>query len=158
MKLEDYALIGDCETAALVGLNGSIDWLCLAGFLLAGMFCGIVGDQENAMADRLQRAATQGDAKISRPYFDSRDEIVCSTCRMCVLRSSMPIRGRHSDVVRIVRCIEGRVSMEMELCVRFGYGRTVPWTGPYKGNEWAAAAGTGVAYLRTRRRCGQTTL
>ena len=65
----------------------------------------------------------------------------------------MPIREHHSDVVRIVQCLQGRVPVRMELCIRFDYGRTIPWTelrtGPREGNAWAAAAGTGVVYLRS---------
>ena len=70
----------------------------------------------------------------------------------------MPIREHHSDVVRIVQCLQGKVSVRMELCIRFDFGRTVPWTGlttglrtgPREGNAWAAAAGPGVVYLRSQ--------
>jgi GH15 family glucan-1,4-alpha-glucosidase len=68
----------------------------------------------------------------------------------------MPIRERHSDVVRIVRCLDGRVTLEMELCVRFDYGRTIPWIEPRNRNEWAAAAGSGVVYLRTHEQLRNT--
>ena len=62
----------------------------------------------------------------------------------------MPVRETHSDVVRIARCLEGSVKVQMELCIRFDYGRTIPWTGARERNTWAAAAGPGVAYLRTQ--------
>ena len=62
----------------------------------------------------------------------------------------MPVRETHSDVVRIARCVSGKVAVRMELRVRFDFGRTIPWTGPRDGNSWAAAAGTGVVYLRTQ--------
>lgn len=63
----------------------------------------------------------------------------------------MSVRERHSDIVRIAQCLEGRVTVQMELCVRFDYGRTMPWTGPRAHNSWTAAGGTGVVYLRTQQ-------
>src|ERR1700749_956886 len=67
------------------------------------------------------------------------------------LTDFMPVRETHSDIVRIVKCLKGRVAVQMELCVRFDYGRTIPWTGARERNAWAAAAGTGVVYLRTQQ-------
>jgi GH15 family glucan-1,4-alpha-glucosidase len=69
-----------------------------------------------------------------------------------LLTDFMPVRETHSDVVRIIRCLEGKVTVEMELCVRFDYGRTVPWVGPREGNTWAAAASPSVVYLRTQQK------
>jgi GH15 family glucan-1,4-alpha-glucosidase len=63
----------------------------------------------------------------------------------------MPVRETHSDIVRIAQCLNGRVKVKMELCVRFDYGRTIPWTGPRDRNAWAAAGGSGVVYLRTQQ-------
>ena len=68
-----------------------------------------------------------------------------------LLTDFMPVRETHSDIVRMAECLEGRVTVQMELCVRFDYGRTIPWTGARERNAWAAAAGTGVAYLRTQQ-------
>jgi GH15 family glucan-1,4-alpha-glucosidase len=150
VKLEDYALIGDCETAALVGMNGSIDWLCWPDFSSPACFAALLGTQKNG---RWRIAPKERPLKVTRKYRDHTlilETTFETSSGIVVLTDFMPIRERHSDVVRIVRCIQGRVGMDMELCVRFDYGRTVPWTGPFRGNEWAAAAGTGVVYLRTR--------
>jgi GH15 family glucan-1,4-alpha-glucosidase len=149
VRLEDYALIGDCETAALVGRNGSIDWLCWPDFSSAACFAALLGTKANG---RWLIAPKGRPRKITRKYRD-RTLILETTFEMAsgrvVLSDFMPIRERHSDVVRIVRCLDGRVPLEMELCVRFDYGRTIPWIGPRNRNEWAAAAGSGVVYLRT---------
>jgi GH15 family glucan-1,4-alpha-glucosidase len=149
VRLEDYALIGDCETAALVGRNGSIDWLCWPDFSSAACFAALLGTKANG---RWLIAPKGRPREITRKYRD-RTLILETTFEMAsgrvVLTDFMPIRERHSDVVRIVRCLDGRVTLEMELCVRFDYGRTTPWIGPRHRNEWAAAAGSGVVYLRT---------
>ncbi|HEX4166887.1 MAG TPA: trehalase-like domain-containing protein [Bryobacteraceae bacterium] len=150
MKLEDYALVGDCETAALVGLNGSIDWLCWPAFSSPACFAALLGSSKSG---RWLIAPKKQPQKVTRKYRDHT--LILETTfeislGIVVLTDFMPIRERHSDVVRIVRCIQGRVGMEMEVCVRFNYGRTVPWTGTFRRNEWAAAAGTGVVDLRTQ--------
>jgi GH15 family glucan-1,4-alpha-glucosidase len=100
------------------------------------------------MAHRSERTASQSHDRDHTLVLETTFE---TSSWMVALTDFMPIRERHSDVVRIVRCIQGRVGMEMELCVRFDYGRTVPWTGTFRRNEWAAAAGTGVVYLRTQQ-------
>jgi GH15 family glucan-1,4-alpha-glucosidase len=150
VKLEDYALIGDCETAALVGLNGSIDWLCWPNFSSPACFAALLGNKKNG---RWRIAPKERPYKVTRKYREHTlilETTFETSSGIVLLTDFMPIRERHSDVVRIVRCVQGRVRMDVELCVRFDYGRTVPWTGPFKGNDWAAAAGTGVVYLRTR--------
>lgn len=74
-----------------------------------------------------------------------------TTSGVLLLTDFMPVRETHSDIVRIVKCLEGRVTVQMDLCVRFDYGRTIPWTGTRERNAWAAAAGSGMAYLRTQQ-------
>jgi GH15 family glucan-1,4-alpha-glucosidase len=151
VKLEDYALVGDCETAALVGLNGSIDWLCWPDFSSPACFAALLGTSKNG---RWRIAPKERPHKVTRKYRDHTlvlETTFETSSGIVVLTDFMPIRERHSDVVRIVRCTQGRVGMEVELCVRFDYGRTVPWTGTFRRNEWAAAAGTGVVYLRTQQ-------
>jgi GH15 family glucan-1,4-alpha-glucosidase len=150
LNIEDYALIGDCETAALVGKDGSIDWLCWPDFSSPACFAALVGKKENG---RWLIAPREGAKKVTRRYLDHT--LILETefetaSGVMLLTDFMPIRERHSDVVRIVRCRRGRISVKMELCARFDYGRTIPWTGPHERNCWAAAAGTGVVYLRTR--------
>lgn len=151
LEIEDYGLIGDCETAALVGKDGSIDWLCWPDFSSPACFAALIGTKQNG---RWLLAPRDCHKRITRRYLDhtlileTRFETASGNL---LLTDFMPVRETHSDIVRIVRCLEGRVTVQMELCVRFDYGRTVPWTGVRERNAWAAAAGTGVAYLRTQQ-------
>jgi len=151
LAIEDYALIGDCETAALVGKDGSIDWLCWPDFSSPACFAALLGTRENG---RWLLAPKGPCNRVTRRYrehtliLETRFETASG---ILLLTDFMPVRETHSDVVRIATCLEGAVKLRMELCIRFDYGRTVPWTGPYEGNSWAAAAGTGVVYLRTQQ-------
>ena len=150
LGIEDYALIGDCETAALVGKDGSIDWLCWPDFSSPACFAALVGTGQNG---RWLLAPKNGCKRTSRRYrehtliLETRFETATGTL---LVTDFMPVRETHSDVVRIARCLEGSVTVRMELCIRFDYGRTIPWTGPREGNTWVAAAGPGAAYLRTQ--------
>ena len=151
LAIEDYALIGDCETAALVGKDGSIDWLCWPDFSSPACFAALLGTKKNG---RWLLAPRETSRRVTRRY---RDQTLILETRfetssgILLLTDFMPVRETHSDIVRIVRCLEGHVIVRMELCLRFDYGRTVPWTGEKEENAWAAAAGTGAAYLRTRQ-------
>ena len=151
LKIEDYAMIGDCETAALVGRNGSIDWLCWPDFSSPACFAALVGTEQNG---RWLLAPKKDCKRITRQYrkhtliLETRFE---TTSGILLVTDFMPIRETHSDIVRIARCVEGAVTVQMELCVRFDYGRTIPWTGARERNAWTAAAGTGIAYLRTQQ-------
>jgi GH15 family glucan-1,4-alpha-glucosidase len=150
LAIADYALIGDCETAALVGKNGSIDWLCWPDFSSPACFAALIGTKQNG---RWLLAPKNSHRKITRRY---RDHTLILETRfetesgVLLVIDFMPVRETHSDIVRIAKCLDGKVTVQMELLVRFDYGRTVPWTGTHEGNSWIAAAGTGVAYLRTR--------
>ena len=126
-KIEDYALIGDCETAALVDKSGSIDFLCWPDFSSDACFASLLGDKENGY----WKIAPAGEEwTTSRRYvdhtlilqttFEHRDGAVRLT-------DFMPVREHNSDVVRIVEGIRGSVAMRMELSMRFDFGRTVPW-------------------------------
>ncbi|WP_158748816.1 glycoside hydrolase family 15 protein [Acidobacterium sp. S8] len=151
LAIEDYALIGDCETAALVGKNGSIDWLCWPDFSSPACFAALIGTDQNG---RWLLAPKDSCKRITRRYrehtliLETRFETASGTL---LVTDFMPLRETHSDIVRIAKCLAGKVTVQMELCVRFDYGRTIPWTGARERNAWAAAAGTGVAYLRTQQ-------
>ena len=126
-KIEDYALIGDCQTAALVDNAGSIDWLCWPMFSSEACFTKLLGTDENgfwriAPADGAwtTRRKYREHTLIVETVFESADYAVRLT-------DFMPVRGKNSDVVRIVEGIRGTVRMCMELCLRFDYGRSVPW-------------------------------
>jgi GH15 family glucan-1,4-alpha-glucosidase len=145
-KLEDYALIGDCETAALVSREGSIDWLCWPNFSSTACFASLLGSQKNGY---WQICPAGDDWKTSRKYRDHT--LILETTfeneqGAVRLIDFMPIRERNSDVVRIVEGIRGAMDLRMALALRFDYGRTVPWvTGIDDGIR--AVAGPGVAVL-----------
>ncbi len=136
--IEDYALIGDCETAALVSHDGSIDWLCWPSFSSGACFAAILGDTSHGH----WRIAPTGNASARRRYephtlvletvFDVGDErepekLKDAAGGSVLVIDYMPVRDRHSHVVRIVRGIRGVVAMRMDLALRFDYGSITPW-------------------------------
>jgi GH15 family glucan-1,4-alpha-glucosidase len=126
-KIEDYGLIGDCETAALVDANGSIDWLCWPDFPSDACFAALLGTEENGC---WKIAPAEGEWKATRRYRDHTliHEITFEKDDGAIrLIDFMPVRGKNSDVVRLVEGIRGNLRVRMELVLRFDYGRTVPW-------------------------------
>ena len=126
-KIEDYALIGDMETAALVDRNGSIDWLCWPDFSSEACFASLLGTPENGF---WKIAPMEGQWQSSRRYKDHT--LILETTYehpsgVVRLVDFMPPRGFHSDVVRLVEGVRGSVPMHMEMALRFGFGRSVPW-------------------------------
>jgi GH15 family glucan-1,4-alpha-glucosidase len=133
LPIEDYALIGDCHTAALVGRNGSIDWLCFPRFDSPACFAALVGSAEHG---RWLVAPAVGVTRIERRYRD--DSLVLETdfhTRTGSVRviDFMPVSDERWDVVRIIRGLSGKVAMRMELVVRFDYGSIIPWVRRSKG-------------------------
>ncbi|HXW05470.1 MAG TPA: glycoside hydrolase family 15 protein [Vicinamibacterales bacterium] len=127
LRIEDYALIGDTQAAALVGRDGSIDWLCLPRFDSPACFAALLGRPEHG---RWLLAPAGGASRVTRRYL--HDSLVLATefeTTDGVVRivDCMPPRGREPDVVRVVEGVRGRVRMEMELIIRFDYGSIVPW-------------------------------
>lgn len=130
-RIEDYAIIGDCETAALVARDGSIDWLCLPRFDSAACLAALLGKPQHGrwkLAPKLDNGTT---ANVKRRYID--DTLVLETefhlpGGGCVaIIDFMPMRGSSPNLVRIVDGRSGTVPMEMEYIVRFDYGSVVPW-------------------------------
>ena len=146
-RIEDYALIGDCETAALVSRGGSIDWLCLPDFSSDACFASLLGTEENGC---WKISPAEGKWKLSRRYIDHTlilETTFASREGTVRLTDFMPVRDRNPEVVRIVHCLRGTVRMRMELILRFDYGRTVPWvTRARRGVR--AVAGPNLAILR----------
>ncbi len=146
-KIEDYALIGDCETAALVSREGSIDWLCWPDFSSGACFAALLGSQKHGYWRICPASAGW---KSSRKYRDhtlileTTFETAHGTVRLI---DFMPIRERNSDVVRVVEGIRGKMSLSMALSLRFDYGRTVPWVTAIHGGI-RAVAGPSVTVLR----------
>jgi GH15 family glucan-1,4-alpha-glucosidase len=148
-RLEDYALIGDCETAALVSRQGSIDWLCWPRFDSAACFAALLGTTEHG---RWLIEAVDPNARVSRSYrrntliLETRIDTADGTATII---DFMPPRGNNSDVVRLLRGDRGRVRMRMELVLRFDYGSAVPWVNRLHDNTWRAIAGPDMVVLRT---------
>ena len=148
-RIEDYALLGDCETAALVSREGSIDWLCWPRFDSDACFSALLGTAEHG---RWLIAPADADARITRRYrgdtliletdFETADGAV-------TVIDFMPPRGKASDVVRIVVGQRGRVAMRTELVIRFGYGCAVPWVSRLEDGTLRAIAGPDMLHLRT---------
>lgn len=135
LNIEDYALISDCHTAALVGRDGSIDWLCLPRYDSASMFGALLGDEEHG---RWLLAPEDDTATCTRSYVN--DTFILSTVwttdtGQVEVIDFMPHGDRRADIVRWVRGITGSVKMKQDLRIRFGYGATVPWVRQLKGED-----------------------
>ncbi len=146
-KIEDYGLIGDCETAALVSREGSIDWLCWPDFSSPACFAALLGSRDNGY----WQICPAGEGwKCSRKYRPHTLilETTFENEEGCVrLMDFMPVRAHNSDVVRIVEGVRGTMDLRMALSLRFDYGRTVPWVTAIEGGI-RAVAGPGRAVLR----------
>lgn len=147
-RIKDYALIGDCETAALVSKTGSIDWLCWPDFSSPACFAALLGTPSNGrwLLAPTQRFRTQ---RRYRNHTLILETTFSTHTGKVKVTDFMPIRGKHSDIVRLVRGVEGRVSMTMELALRFDFGRSIPWLQHRYKNDFTAAVGPGTTYLRT---------
>jgi GH15 family glucan-1,4-alpha-glucosidase len=148
-RIEDYALIGDCETAALVARDGSIDWLCWPRFDSGACFAALLGGPQHG---RWRIAPAAPDPRITRRYRDGTLilETEFETPEGSVtLIDFMPPRDGASDLVRIVVGRRGRVAMRAELILRFDYGSVVPWVTRLDDGSLRAIAGPDMVVLRT---------
>jgi GH15 family glucan-1,4-alpha-glucosidase len=149
-RIEDYGFIGDCETGALVGRDGSIDWLCLPRFDSDACFAALLGTPDNgrwqiAPAGETRRVSRRyrGDTLVLETRFETAEGVVS-------LIDFMPRRADDCvDVVRIVVGEQGRVPMRLELVLRFGYGAHVPWVTQPSPGVLRAIAGPDMTVLRT---------
>ncbi len=139
VKIEDYAVIGDTQTAALVGRDGSIDWLCLPAFDSGACFASLLGTPEHgrwrigpAAGGKASSRRYRGDSLVLETVFTTPE----GTVRVV---DCMPLRHRDPDVVRLVQGVSGTVPMHMDLTVRFDYGRSVPWVEQVDGRLQAVA-------------------
>ena len=138
-RIEDYAVIGDTQTAALVGKDGSIDWLCVPRFDSGAVFASLLGTVDNgrwqiAPAGGIQRIERQyrGDSLVLETTFHTDDGVVRVV-------DCMPIRGESVDIVRVVEGVSGRVPIHMDLRIRFDYGSDLPWVTNADGRLHATA-------------------
>ena len=147
-RIEDYALIGDLQTVALVGREGSIDWCCFPRFDSGACFAALLGTPEHG---RWLLSPVAEVARSTRRY--RHDTLVLETLHETdegVVRiiDFMPPRGEAPDIVRIVEGVEGTVSMRSELAIRFDYGKIVPWVRRID-HARVAVAGPDALCLRT---------
>ena len=147
VPLEDYALLGDCETAALVSRAGSIDWLCWPRFDSDACFAALLGTPEHG---RWLLATADPGARVSRRYRD--DTLILETIHetadgAVMVTDFMPPRGSHSDIVRVVEGLRGHVRMRTDLVLRFDYGRAVPWVTRSDDGRLRAVAGPHMVLL-----------
>ena len=148
-RIEDYALVGDCGTAALIGRDGSVDWLCWPRFDSHACFAAVLGSRDNG---RWLLRPVQDRARVSRRYrpgtliLETRFETEEGAATVI---DFMPLRRSHSHLVRIVRGERGRVAMCFELVLRFDYGSIVPWVTRLEERTLRAIAGPDMVLLRS---------
>ena len=148
MRIEDYALIGDLQTAALVGRDGSIDWCCFPRFDSGACFAALLGTPDHgrwslAPKDEVRRSQRRyrHDTLILESVFETDTGSVRAI-------DFMPPRGEVPDIVRIVEGLDGEVPMCSELVIRFDYGSIVPWVRRV-GDSLIATAGPDALCFRT---------
>ncbi|MET9811351.1 glycoside hydrolase family 15 protein [Streptomyces sp. NPDC006129] len=147
-SIEDYAIVGDEQTAALVGTDGSVDWLCLPRFDSAACFAKLLGDEDNGYwriapvgADRCTRRAYRRDTLVLDTDWETEQGAVRVT-------DLMPQRDRAPDLVRVVEGLDGEVTLHSVLKLRFDYGSIVPWVRRVDGHR-VAVAGPDSTWLRS---------
>ena len=146
--IEDYALLGNCRTAALVARDGSLDWLCFPRFDAPACFAALLGDSNNG---RWKLAPVDGSTRSRRSYRDGTlilETLFTTDTGQALLIDFMPMEI-DSSVVRIVVGVEGRVDFSMDLAIRFDYGSTVPWVEKRDPHTMTAVAGPDMLVLRT---------
>ncbi|MEW2319038.1 glycoside hydrolase family 15 protein [Streptomyces bauhiniae] len=147
-RIEDYAVIGDEQTAALVGRDGSIDWLCLPRFDSGACFARLLGDEDNGYWRIAPKGAGTCTRRGYRPdtlVLDTEWDTPEGTLRVTDL---MPQREKVPDVVRIVEGVSGRVTVRSTLRLRFDHGSIVPWMRRADGHR-VAVAGPDSTWLRS---------
>jgi GH15 family glucan-1,4-alpha-glucosidase len=147
-NIEDYAMIGDCETAALVGRDLSVDWLCWPRFDSPACFANLLGTKENG---RWVIAPVDPGAKITRNYRGHTlilDTTIETADGVVIVTDFMPTRTPGAHLIRLVRGISGSVKLRTELIIRFDYGSVVPWVRRCDDGSLQAVAGPNRLILR----------
>jgi GH15 family glucan-1,4-alpha-glucosidase len=147
-RIEDYALIGDLRTAALIDRTGSIDWFCAPRFDSGACFAALLGTSDNGR----WLIAPHDKPETTRRYHDGslvlETEHKTETGRVLVT-DYMPIQSENSSIVRLVKGVEGKVRMHTDLAIRFDYGIAVPWVSHVDDKTLVAVAGPNQLTLRT---------
>jgi GH15 family glucan-1,4-alpha-glucosidase len=148
-EIEDYALLGDCETSALVARDGSVDWLCWPRFDSGACFAALLGGPENG---RWIIAPSEAKARTTRRYRGNtlilETEIETAEGDVTLIEF-MPPRGNGSDLVRVIIGKRGKVAMRTELIIRFDYGTSIPWVTRHEDRTLCAVSGPDMVVLRT---------
>ncbi len=131
LRIEDYAVVGDTHTMALIGSNGSVDWLCLPRFDSAACFAALLGDEDNGRWQLCPRGLSDGVVtRTTRRYrpgtmvLETEWETPSGVVRLI---DAMPPRDGHPTMVRRIEGVRGEVEMAMRLTLRFAYGSATPW-------------------------------
>lgn len=148
-SLESYGLLGDCQTAALVGIDGSIDWLCWPRFDSEACFAALLGNPSNGRWHIGPQCVEQSVSRRYRPGTLILETRFDTPSGSVVLTDFMLPRGSASDLIRIVKGESGEVPMSTELVLRFNYGATIPWVSRMEDGTLRAIAGPDMAVLRT---------
>ena len=155
LHIEDYAMIGDCETAALVSREGSIDWLCWPSFSSSACFAALLGTKDHGM---WSLAPVEKVMSIHRRYLPQTlvlETTMETDSGVIQMLDFMPPREPVSRVIRMVTCLRGKVRMHMDLVIRFDYGRTIPWVSMDDGTLRAIAGPDMVLFQSTAKVEGQ---
>jgi GH15 family glucan-1,4-alpha-glucosidase len=154
-KIEDYAFLSDTQTGALVSRDGCVDWLCLPRFDSPACFASLLGEKKNGHwrffpEDKIEktRRRYRGETLILETEIETKNGAVR-------LIDFMPPRGENPDIIRIVEGLRGKVSMQMELIVRFDYGQIVPWVRRRHGGLEAIAGPDGLILRTPIETCGK---
>ena len=147
-RVEDYALVGDCRSAALISRQGSVDWLCWPRFDAAALFAGLLGTEAHGFWKVFPDAGHVETTWAYRPgsmVLETRHR----TSQGEVLVTDFMPAGDGSHLVRLVEGMHGRVAMRTEMAVRFDYGSAVPWVSRSEFGDLRAVAGPHKVVLRT---------
>ncbi len=145
--IEDYALLGNCKTAALVARDGSLDWLCFPRFDSPACFAALLGDSNNGRWKLAPRGPLISRERRYREGTLVLETLFQTSTGRAMLIDFMPV-GEGSHVVRQVVGLEGHVDFEMDLAIRFDYGNSVPWVENRDGVMLTAVAGPEMLVLR----------
>src|SRR5688572_4394573 len=148
LRIEQYGLIGDCQTAALVGMDGSIDWLCLPRFDSSACFAALLGTPENGR----WLLAPVGAERAARRRYENHSLVLLTEWEVeggsALVTDFMPPRDETPEIVRVVEALTGTVTMRSELTLRFDYGRLAPWIRRIDG-DLSAVAGPDAVLIRS---------
>jgi GH15 family glucan-1,4-alpha-glucosidase len=154
-KIEDYAFLSDTQTGALVSRDGCVDWLCLPRFDSPACFASLLGEKKNGHwrffpEEKIERTRRRyrGDTLILETEIETKSGAVR-------LIDFMPPRGENPDIIRIVEGVRGKMSMQMELIIRFDYGQIVPWVRRRHGGLEAIAGPDGLILRTPIETCGK---